>query len=566
MRHVQSIGQREVRSGMIPGRQDRSENQTHKRRIKLVAAVVATDGAMSLRSMALAQDNWIAGSSNWNNAANWSSGIPGAGDTVDILNDDTTSPVITYDYAGAAVTLGSLTVSNSGGGTESLVFNSSSPVLSSLDENTGDSGNGSTQAGVGVLTQSGGMNTLSGTLSLGSNANDAGTYILSGTGSLVTGGIEYVGINGSGTFIQSGGTNTTLGEDSGGNGLWVGNTEGPAIYNQTGGENYVANGQLLVDGTYFLSGTGTIDAAREGGFGVYIQSGGNNNVSGTLIDDGQYFLSGGSWSLGGSETLGGFSNNGVFTQSGGTAQINNGQDLNLGFFSTSTYTLSGSGSLIVSGTEYLGAAVAGVANFFQSGGSNTTSNLQIDDSTLAAMGNYTMTGGSLDVTGLLTIETPQLGRYGTLSIANVTATAGAVNIEGGRLLLTDPVGAVSAGDLLVTGSYTQSAGVLGVAISGLLEGSQYSVLDVLGAVALDGGTLDVSLADGFVPSPGETFEVIDAGSLTGSFSNVVLPATGAYAITYEPDGVFVTAIPEPGCVGLLAAGSLFALARRRRRA
>ncbi len=45
-----------------------------------------------------ATDSWIGSTGNWAAAANWSPGIPGAGDTVNINDDDNTSRTVTYNY------------------------------------------------------------------------------------------------------------------------------------------------------------------------------------------------------------------------------------------------------------------------------------------------------------------------------------------------------------------------------------------------------------------------------------------------------------------------------------
>jgi hypothetical protein len=87
------------------------------------------------------------------------------------------------------------------------------------------------------------------------------------------------------------------------------------------------------------------------------------------------------------------------------------------------------------------------------------------------------------------------------------------------------------------------------------------VLDVLGPASLD-GTLDVSLANGFIPSPDDTFYVIEAGSLSGTFANVVLPDSTDYSIAYTPTGVTIDVLPEPTGLALLLAGSML-LSRRR---
>ena len=123
------------------------------------------------------------------------------------------------------------------------------------------------ESSVGTFNQSGGVNTVSdfsgATLALGYNAGSSGTYKLSGSGqismSCEEGSIaQYVGYSGSGTFTQSGGSNSVPG-----NTLVLGrNAGGSGIYN--------------------LSGFGLLSAAAEyvgysgGGTGLFQQSGGSN--------------------------------------------------------------------------------------------------------------------------------------------------------------------------------------------------------------------------------------------------------------------------------------------------
>ena len=64
--------------------------------------------------------------------------------------------------------------------------------------------------GTGSFLQSGGTNTLSGCLYLGDGAADSGTYQLGGTGCLLSAS-QYVGNTGTGAFTQSGGSNVVSG-------------------------------------------------------------------------------------------------------------------------------------------------------------------------------------------------------------------------------------------------------------------------------------------------------------------------------------------------------------------
>jgi hypothetical protein len=59
-------------------------------------------------------------------------------------------------------------------------------------------------------------------------------------------------------------------------------------------------------------------------------------------------------------------------------------------------------------------------------------------------------------------------------------------------------------------------------LGGITPGSQYDQLLVSGALSL-GGALDVTLINGFTPSAGQAFNILDWGSLAGTFSSITLP-------------------------------------------
>ena len=94
---------------------------------------------------------------------------------------------------------------------------------------------------MGTLSQSGGTNTVSGTLYLGYNAAASGTYNLSGTGQL-TAPTEYVGYasTAAATFQQTGGTNTTSTFNVGAGGQYV----------LAGGTLQVGSGSLINQGIF----------------------------------------------------------------------------------------------------------------------------------------------------------------------------------------------------------------------------------------------------------------------------------------------------------------------------
>jgi hypothetical protein len=77
-----------------------------------------------------------------------------------------------------------------------------------------------------------------------------------------------------------------------------------------------------------------------------------------------------------------------------------------------------------------------------------------------------------------------------------------------------------AGTLTINGSFTQtSTGALNVEVGGTTAGSQFDQLVINGAASL-GGTLNVSLLNGFVPTTGNTFPVLTFASRSGSFATI----------------------------------------------
>jgi hypothetical protein len=405
------------------------------------------------------------GNSSWSAASNWKPGRPpGAGDAVYMEFNDGMSRTVNYDYTGSAATLYSLTLdlNNTAGpvGTATTTLSLSANNLTVNGyELLGDRGSG-------TINQSGGVNTINGAngLSLGYNLGATGTYVLSGTGSLsVAGGYEEVGVNGTGIVTQTGGTNTinSVGTSNAPGGLYLGfNTGSTGTYNMPSG-----SGTLSVTGNEYVGSEGT---------GYFNQSAGSNtlnvgtNGAGFLFVGfyggiGTYTLSGtGSLSVPATEYIGYTSNytsngvvpsNGTFTQTGGTNTITNGGALLIGCFGgTGTYTLSNTGSLTVSGGEYIDYESTGYFN--QNGGTNTVSGAILLGS-FGGTGTYTLSNGILSVGGGEFIGYDSPGIF--------TQTGGANTLPGGSSLLL----AYNSGS---TGTYTLSGGTANVSGSAYIGG------------------------------------------------------------------------------------------------
>jgi fibronectin-binding autotransporter adhesin len=363
---------------------NKSIQQSNRRKYRpRLLALAAAASAVSLPAIASAQTSqWIGATSNWNTASNWApSGVPGASDIVNVTNTLGQVQTITYNYTAAPVTLNTLTLDALGSGTASEILSMSANTLSlSGNEYVGNTGTGD-------FNQSGGTQTV-GTWLFIAYGGGKGTYALSGTATLVTPSIS-VGYIGTGTFIQSGGTVTdtdfiTVGDQPGGNGTYtlsLGTVSTPSLnlaYNAASGTLAAAQGLFTQSG-----GSLTVSGIENVGFGgvaTYNQSGGSNTILGgpntglyvatNSGSTGTYNLSGtGTLAVTGPEFIGN-SGLGTFNQTGGTNTVSLNLLLGHNTGSTGMYELSGNGSLAGGGFEYVGFSGSGIFN--QSGGTNST--------------------------------------------------------------------------------------------------------------------------------------------------------------------------------------------------
>jgi len=130
-------------------------------------------------------------------------------------------------------------------------------------------------------------------------------------------------------------------------------------------------------------------------------------------------------------------------------------------------------------------------------------------------------------------------------IGNGTVSGNLEN-DGGIVEPGLPVGA-----LHIKGDYLQTIpGELAIEIGGRNDG-EHDLLDVLGSAQL-GGTLHISLTNGFVPNDGETFVVLQAGSLEYAFDDVSVsgPSNVNFNVNYERGGVTLQAIVQGGPISV----------------
>ncbi len=192
----------------------------------------------------------------------------------------------------------------------------------------------------------------------------------------------------------------------------------------------------------------------------------------------------------------GYSGTGTFTQSGGTNAVNNPyySDLVLGYNSGSdgTYNLSGTGQLIVSGSEYIGSY--GTATFIQSSGTNTVTSyssagLYIGNGS-GSRGSYILSGGG-ELSVLNTSE--YIGYSGTGTFTHSAGTN-----QAGNVYLGYNSGSSGAYNLSNTGQLTAKGEYIGYAATGLFEQSggansaNYVSIGPNGKYKFTGGTLQLN--------------------------------------------------------------------------
>ncbi len=204
--------------------------------IWLIVASVIVAGIVTLTSTTAraATYSWQASSGDWSSSVNWSGSIvPTSSDTAYVANGGAASITQSGETCTTLLLGGSL-----GGSVQMFAGGLSANVVC-----TGSNG-------TGAFVQTGGSSAIASNLFLGCAGSDSGSYSLAGGSQLTVavpngfGGTQYVGYSGVGSFVQTGGTNTTN----------VGAADIAALY-----LGYNAGST----GSYNLSGSGS-SAAREG--------------------------------------------------------------------------------------------------------------------------------------------------------------------------------------------------------------------------------------------------------------------------------------------------------------
>ncbi len=163
-------------------------------------------------------------------------------------------------------------------------------------------------------------------------------------------------------------------------------------------------------------------------------------------------------------------------------------------------------------------------------------------------------GGTLRDNGAVTCKQafiePQGVLYGTGTINGKTFSSGRLfpgnspgilSVQGDYTQnSSDRAASNAAGLLTVQGDYTQNSdGLLSIEIGGADAGTGYDQLQVSGAASI-AGTLQVRLVNGFTPTVGQTYRIVNAGSVSGGFSSIVQPSQAGISVANDATGITVT--------------------------
>lgn len=176
-----------------------------------------------------------------------------------------------------------------------------------------------------------------------------------------------------------------------------------------------------------------------------------------------------------------------------------------------------------SGPRYLRAGrdliVEGDVTDRRESASNSTGLFRIETGArMTIAGDYDHAGDDLDLLGQLEVG-------GTHRLSGSASLRGTGTVTGTVENAARVGPGTSPGTLAIDGDYEQTdEGTLAIELAGT-DDSEFDVLEITGSASLD-GELDVRAIDGFVPEVGDTFDILVADDITGSFSTESLPDLG----------------------------------------
>jgi hypothetical protein len=459
--------------------------------ISLALATFAGQAGAATKTWNNSLCNW------WTVAGCWTpAGVPTGADGVviaPVAGNSSTVYIDTYTQGalGGDAVANSLTIDSTVLGRTAALAQSGSALVT-VTEFIGLSGTGS-------FSQSGGSHTVGFAMYLGSYGSSSGRYDLSG-GSLTT-KYELLGLNSGtvGTFQQTGGSHTVTGSTT------LGSSAGSRA-------NYYLDAGSLTNNLLTVGESGSGNVAQTGGSHVA-----TNVAFGTLSGVGYYSLSGGTLNVSGAITTG--TGSGALNVDGGTLKVDSGNiavtefNVGVGFGRTGSHVqtngLISATSMTLGGDETASGAyqlnggslttvsenisILGRASFSQLAGSNTVTGDLAFGKFLRGKGTYTLSGGTLEVGGAITTGAGS----GTLNLDGGLLTLGSGNIGVTNLNLGSVAGS--------SGSHVQTLGT--VSVGNLALGTAGSTA----SYTLAGGVLNIATS---LTGAGRSTLNLDGGNFT----------------------------------------------------
>jgi RHS repeat-associated protein len=409
----------------------------------------------------------------------------------------TLSPTSSFHNSGSIVVVaGTL---NNTGATLTLNANTGTWLVGGADQGSGDitGGTVATTGGEELLLIHGTLDgvTMAGTLDLTTAPFDTvsvvdgltlqnGTILVGHGESLAFAGTQTLGGTGTVDFTDSTSANS-LTVPNASTTLTIG--PGVTVHGNTGTIN-AGSAAFLNQGTIAADGDGTLTAEGAANF--------NNGT-----------LSGGTWQASAGSTLRLIGAN-ITTDAADLVLDGAGSQI---FSDTGTTNALASLASVTAGARFTvqnGAGLSTTASAFTNAGTVVIGNA----STLTMPGAYTQSAGTTTVNGTL-------APGGTVAV-NGGVLSGAGTVRGSVVNAGQVTPGNAPGILTITGNYTQTAsGALNVEVGGTTPGSGYDQLNISGTATL-GGTLNISLINGFGPAFGQTFQVMSFAGSTGNFASI----------------------------------------------
>ena len=506
-------------------------------------------------------------------------------------------------YVGVGGT-GTLTMT---GGLMSVAGTLSRGTYGTINLNSG----GTLQIGVGGEGGVLGVSTLTNNGTLVFNRSDASTYsgVISGTGSVTKSGTGTLTLSGnnsySGVTTISGGV-LQVGE-GGTTGAITGNVVNNATLTFNRSDDSTYAGVISGTGTIQNAGVGTTTLTGQTSYTVPLGATAGRLIVGSTASVNGFSTTGNLTAASGAtlelKSKGLAYVNGLSTLTGGTILAANGISLGAGANVVGTGVISGfvsaaygsraeadGGKLTVGdASSYVGFASAGLLY-------TNANEVELLDRNESVLGSLTQLGDGSAVgtlraaNGMLLEQGKNLVGRGTVygNFINQGHVYGDGSTTGQKIIFaagSTVSGIGSFENVVFDGTYSpgnspaitnlsngefSSASSLLIELGGTQPGTQYDRVVDSSSLALLGGTLNVALYNGFVPSYGNSFEILQYGQHSGDFGAVNYPALSgglSWERTTSATAMTITVVPEPStyAIAAIATAGLASLMRWRKR-